>query len=184
VGRISHDKGLHVLIKSLKYVKKPVHLVIIGQRDCTPSYYQNVLELVKRENMNARHKITQLGPLERTKIIEWYRKASLFILPSFREAFPVTILEALSCETPVITTRVGGIPEIIKDHQNGLLVPLNQPLQLGEAIQYLLEKEEIRSKLRALSKLGQAGRKVVVKEYSLESMVARLCNIYGQLLSY
>jgi glycosyltransferase involved in cell wall biosynthesis len=178
VGRIAPGKGLHVLIESLKFVKKPVHLVIIGPRDYDLRYYQNVLELIEKENMRARHKITYIGPLERTKIVEWYQKASLFILPSFTEGFAVSILEALSCETPVIATPVGGVLDIVKSYQNGLLVPLNKPSKLGEAIQYLLENEETRSKL------GRAGRRLVVEKYSLENMVARLCKIYEQLLSY
>jgi len=50
------------------------------------------------------------------------------------EAFPVVILEALSCETPVMATPVGGVPEVIRDGENGILVPVNNPPKLAEAI--------------------------------------------------
>jgi glycosyltransferase involved in cell wall biosynthesis len=175
VGRISAGKGLHILVKSLQYLKENIRLVVIGPCGWDKNYYQGMLELIERENRKRGHKIIYLGAKEPLELIEWYQKASLFILPSFNEGFPVTILEALACKTPVIATPVGGIPEIIKNHETGILVPQHDPKTLAKAIQYLLENKDIRLKM------GHEGRKRVIKQYSLEIAVKKLSILYKQL---
>ena len=175
VGRISKGKGLHILIKSLRYVREPVRLIIIGPTDWDTVYYQNILNLIERENRKGKHEIKYLGALEPPELIEWYQKASIFILPSFGEGFPVTVLEALACETPVIATPVGGIPEIVENNDTGLLIQQNSPIELAKAIQYLLTNPDMRLKM------GYEGRKRVMQQYSLNVTVKKLCNIYRQL---
>lgn len=177
VGRISAIKGLHILIKSLRYLEENIRLIIIGPPDWDVNYYQKILKLIKKENQKGKHEIRYLGAMEQTKLVEWYQKTSLFILPSLYEAFGVTILEALACETPVIATRVGGIPEIIKNNETGILISPNNPKSLAEAIQHLLENRDIRLKM------GREGRKRVIKEYSLEVTCRKLSAIYNQLIN-
>jgi len=176
VGRITFGKGLHVLLKSLRRLKEPVHLVIIGPADWSHKYYQDMLKLMERENRKGMHEITYLGALDQSDIVKWYQKASIFILPSFGEGFPVVTLEALSCETPVIATPVGGIPEVIRNHENGILIPTNDSISLAKAIQFLLENKEVRTRF------GREGRKRIVKNYSLEAAVEKLRRIYEQLI--
>jgi len=177
VGRITLGKGLHILLDSLHHLKEPVHLVIIGPADWSHKYYQDMLKLMEMENRKGRHQITYLGALDQTDVVKWYQKASIFILPSFGEGFPVVTLEALSCETPVIATPVGGIPELVRNHENGILVPPNESINLAKAIQFLLENKEIRTRF------GREGRKRVVKNYSLEAVVKKLRRIYEQLIN-
>ena len=177
VGRITAGKGLHVLLKALQHLETSVHLVIIGPSDWDENYYLNVLNQIERENQRGKHKITYLGPLNKPEIVKWYQKASIFILPSFAEGFPVTVLEALSCETPVIATPVGGIPEIIKNHQTGILIPQNNHIRIAEAIQYLLENDDVRCKM------GREGRNHVLEEYSLQIIVKKLSNFYKQIVN-
>jgi len=176
LGRIVPVKGLHILLKSLNYVKTPVNLVIVGPIGDL-EYFKNVKKLIERENQKSKHKITYLGTISEAEVIKIYQKASVFILPSFWEAFPVVILEALSCETPVIATPVGGIPDIIKDHETGILVPVGDYLQLANAIQYLLENADLRWKM------GREGRKLIIKQYSIEKACQKLCSIYKQLIN-
>jgi glycosyltransferase involved in cell wall biosynthesis len=133
------------------------------------------LDLIEKENQKGVHKVEYLGAMEQSEIVEWYQKASLLILPSFAEGFPVTILEALSCQTPVITTPVGGIPEIIKNHQTGILIPPGDSNSLAKAINFLLENEDVRLKMAC------EGRKLVREKYSLETACKKLCLIYKQL---
>lgn len=177
VGRITSGKGLHVLLESLSYLREPIHLVIIGPPDWDLQYHQKILKTVNKENREGKHKITYLGSLDQAEIVKWYQKASVFVLPSFWEAFPVVILEALACATPVIATPVGGVPEVIQSFENGILVPLNNPLKLAEAIQYLLDNKDARIRL------GRAGRKLIVKHFSLDVVVSELYNIYKKLVS-
>lgn len=178
VGRITFTKGLHVLLESLRYLKRSVHLVIIGPLSWSPEYYQSILKSIEQENLKGKHEVEYLGALDQQNIIKWYQKASIVILPSFVEAFPVVILESLSCGTPVIATAVGGVPEVVRDGENGILVPLNNPPKLAEAIHYLLDNREIRIRL------GVEGRKLIKRSFSLDAVVSRLCNIYRNLLAF
>jgi glycosyltransferase involved in cell wall biosynthesis len=176
VGRITELKGLHLLIEALKYLKKNVRLVIIGPPDWNTSYYQKLLNTFERENAKGKHKISYLGAMEQSEIVKWYQKASLFILPSFVEGFPVTVLEALSCGTPVVATNVGGIPEVIQNNETGILIPPSNPVSLAKAIDHLLENEDIRLEMT------RRGREKVQKQYSLENACKKLRLIYKQLL--
>jgi glycosyltransferase involved in cell wall biosynthesis len=106
VGRISFGKGLHVLLKSLHYLQTSIRLAVIGPF-WDSKYSQDMKKLAEIETLRGKHKIEFLGALDQEDIIEWYQKASVFILPSFTEGLPVVVLEALSCETPVIVTPVG-----------------------------------------------------------------------------
>jgi len=177
VGRISPEKGLHVLLKSLHYLEKSIHLVIIGPPGWNHTYYEGILRLMEKENKKGKHKITYLGSQDQANIIEWYRKASILVLPSFGEALSVVCIEALSCETPVVATNVGGVPEVVRDGENGILVPPNDVVKLAEAIQFLLNNEEVRSKF------GRRGRKWVMKQFSLEAVVEKLQRFYKEILS-
>ncbi|MBN1244239.1 glycosyltransferase family 4 protein [Candidatus Bathyarchaeota archaeon] len=178
VGRIAPIKGLHILIKALRYLKSPVNLVIVGPINDF-EYYQKIVRYIEKENQRGEHRITYSGcmPPADPSLIRLYQKASIFVLPSFFEGFPVVLLEALACETPVISTPVGGIPEIIHDFKNGFLVPTGNPIKLADTIQYLLENKSLRAKL------GQTGREDVEKNYSVSVVTRKLCHIYEQLIN-
>jgi len=174
IGRITPVKGLHILLDALRHLQKPVRLVIIGPIN-DYKYYKNITKLIERENKRGKNQVEYAGILPLKELIEFYQKATMFILPSFWEAFPITLLEALACETPVIATPVGGVPEIIKTHETGILVPPGDSNRLAKAINFLLQNEDVRLKIT------YEGRKLVREKYSLETACKRLCSIYKQL---
>ena len=176
VGRMTFGKGIHVLLEALGYLSKKVHLVIIGPSDWDVEYFMEMLRRIDNENKRGLHKITYLGAQEPINIIKWYQQASIFVLPSFREAFPVVNLEALACETPVIATNIGGIPEVIQHGKNGILIPPNNAIKLAEAIQYLLDNKDVRAKF------GREGRKSVVEIFSYSVITKKLHRIYEEML--
>lgn len=123
VGRISPSKGLHVLLDSLDYLKQSVQLVVIGPPDWNLNYFNNILCRIEKENKKGKHQISYLGTKNQTDIIEWYQKASIFVLPTIDyEALGIVNLEALACETPVIAANVGGVSEAVRDGENGLII--------------------------------------------------------------
>jgi glycosyltransferase involved in cell wall biosynthesis len=176
LGRITPVKGLHVLLQSLRYLQRPIRLVIIGPADQSLKYYKDIVKLVEKENQRGRHKVEYLGVVPLEEAIKFYQKATIFVLPSFWEAFPVVLLEALSCETPVVATPVGGIPEIVQNHENGILVPPGNPLKLAEAVQYLLDNKDIRIKM------GRQGRESITKNFSIDVIAKRLREIYQKVI--
>jgi glycosyltransferase involved in cell wall biosynthesis len=90
-----------------------------------------------------------LGSLERSTVAERYREADLFTLPSSAEAFGNVFAEALASGLPIIGSTVGGIPELVEHGTNGLLVPPGNPEALAQAIRYIADDPELRSKMSA-----------------------------------
>lgn len=117
-----------------------------------------------------------MGCVDQAQLIKWYQEASIFVLPSSFEPFGIVLLEALSCETPVVATYAGGIPEVVKNGENGILVPVNNHRELAKVIQHLLDNKDVRVRF------GQAGRKLVVENFSLEVSTKKLINMYKKIL--
>jgi len=176
VGRIEEYKGLHVLLKSLRLVRVPVQLLIIGPMVGEAYYHKKIMTLVAELNNKTSHKVVYLGPKKSRELLKYYQSASVVVMPSLSESFGNVILESLACETPVIASSVGGIPEIINSYENGILVPPNNEVKLAEAIQYLLNDEYIRRRL------GRCGRKLVIEKFSLEVITQKLLSVYNRLL--
>jgi len=105
-----------------------------------------------------------------------YAQADVFVMPSLMEAFGVVFLEAMAAGLPVIGTRVGGIPELIEDGRNGLLVEPADPVGLAEALQRLLHDRALQDRLR------QAGLQTA-RQFSVDRMMACTYPLYQMLTS-
>jgi glycosyltransferase involved in cell wall biosynthesis len=175
VARITFGKGLHVLLESLKDIKTRISLVIIGPPDYDYAYFQEMQKRIYFENKKGFHTVTYIGEQKEDSIAKWCQKASILVLPSFKEASSIASLEALSCATPVIATNVGGIPEIVRNGENGILIPPNNVTQLVHAIQFLLDNKDKRVSL------GLRGRQLVEQNFSYSVTVKRLVRIYEEL---
>jgi glycosyltransferase involved in cell wall biosynthesis len=176
VGRISHEKGLHILLRSLKYLKQPIHLKIVGPMQKSDlDYCRAVFDIMQREKSKGNHSVEYLGVVNKKTLIQLYQSATIFVLPSLYEPFAIVILEAMACGTPVVATSVGGVPEIVNTDENGLLVPPGNPMALAGAINYLIKNEPIRNRL------GTAGRKSAEEIYDLKLQVRKLYAIYQSL---
>jgi glycosyltransferase involved in cell wall biosynthesis len=103
------------------------------------------------------------------------RSFSLFALSSIAEGTPVTMLEAMASGLPVVSTAVGGIPDLVQDGASGALVPPSDPQQLAEALAtYVLDAE--RTRLH-----GAAGRARIEQKYSVAAMLAHYLDLYDGL---
>jgi len=96
----------------------------------------------------------------------------VFVLPSWIEGLPVTVLEAMAHAKPVVATPVGGTAELVADGETGLLVPPRDPARLAEAISKLVADPELRGRL------GRAGRERVEREFSESAMTRRVLEVY------
>lgn len=96
-----------------------------------------------------------------------YRAIDAFVIPSYTETLSRVVLEAMATQTPVIATRVGGIPEIVTDGENGLLCPSKDPAALADAIDRLAADPELRQRL------ATAGRETVRRSWSWDAMLNR-----------
>lgn len=143
-GRLSPSKGIDILLRALVQVHAAhpdVTVDFIGDGPMRGEYE------AMAEELGVAGICTFHGALPKPELIENMATAAILVSPSRREAFGLVNLEAHSVGTPVVATRIDGIPEVVTDDETGLLVPPEDPEALAAAIVRLLENEELRSRL-------------------------------------
>ena len=173
LGRIHKIKGIDLLMKAFVGLIKEmgdVRLVIVGQDD-------GFLSTLKRqiEDLKIGDKILLTGPIPEKDKLGAYVDADVYVLPSVYETFPVTVLEACACGTPVIVTDRCGIANIVNNNNVGYVVEYNKD-QLQDAIFKILINEELRRYF------GEGGKKLVREKFSWDIVVEQLEKIYGDII--
>lgn len=173
VGRIDRIKGLHLLIKALSHVKIPVKLVVIGPK-WDLDYFTEIKQMCQVINGEGFHKIEILNGMNQNDLVPWYQQASLLVCPYLYETHSNVVREALACGTPVVSTGT----HFLKNGSDGILVVPKNPIKIAEAIQKLLDKEELREEC------GRVGRKLMEQQFSWESVIQKLNGIYRRMVRY
>ena len=141
-GRMVPQKAIPVALEAV--VRNPdVSLVLAGEGP----YLERLRELARSMPLDSRARF--LGPQPRQAVFELLRAADAALLSSSWENFPHMVVEALAVGTPVLATHVGGVTEILRDGENGLLVPMNDPEALAGAIRRYFDDEALQERLRA-----------------------------------
>jgi glycosyltransferase involved in cell wall biosynthesis len=115
-----------------------------------------------------------LEPEDAQRII---RTSDIFVMPSFSESFGVAAAEASSYGLPVIASDVGGVPEIVRDGETGILIQPGDEAGLAEAIRRLAKDEKLRRSM------GEAGRRLVAEKYDFEKCLDMMERIYRKILA-
>src|SRR3989338_9959116 len=144
VGRLSDQKGLQYLIESMPDVieyNPSIKLLVIGEGP-----YGKILKDIVIDNHLEKH-VEFLGSMKSAEITKYYNLADIFVLPSLAnktgtEALGLSLLEAMASGCAVIGTKVGGIPFLIKDNYNGLLVEQKNSAELAKAILAALKNQK------------------------------------------
>ena len=113
-----------------------------------------------------------LGQLPPDEVAAAYREADVFCLPSWWEAMPLSVLEAMATGLPVVATSVGDVPRIVRDGATGLVVPPRDPRALADALERVLRSPD------GGAALGSAGRRYAVREHSLQALSTALDEVY------
>jgi colanic acid/amylovoran biosynthesis glycosyltransferase len=169
VGRLTPAKGQRVLIDACRLLRdqgRSFRLVVVG---AGPD--ENELKALVRE-YGLQDLVEFTGPLNQDQVIARYAKADAFALPSFAEGIPVVLMEAMASGVPCVTTRITGIPELIRDGIDGLLVTPSDSAELADALVALMDDPELRKDL------ARTGRERVVAEYHLSHNVDRLAETF------
>jgi glycosyltransferase involved in cell wall biosynthesis len=169
IGRLVPAKGQHILVSALKRLiqeNRDVRLRLLGDGPERPSLERRI----KDEGL-AGHVILE-GAVNQDRIPQFLTNADAFALASFAEGVPVALMEAMAAEIPCVSTRITGIPELIRDGIDGLLVPPSDDEALADALRRLVDQPELRHRL------GRAGRLRVVDRYNLENNVSALAEVY------
>lgn len=173
VGRLSYGKGLFDLIGAAKLVcKKYPHtlFVLCGQGPLKMRLQAEVRRLRLEKN------IMFLGHIEkRSRLVEVYQRATIFVFPSYYEGLPTVLLEAMACELPIVATNIAANKEIIQQNVNGLLLRPSCPEKLSNAILTLIESPDIKRRF------GRNNRIKVKAEYTWEKVADRVERCYKML---
>jgi glycosyltransferase involved in cell wall biosynthesis len=116
------------------------------------------------------------GALNQTEVRAWYARADAFALASFAEGIPVVLMEAMASAIPCVSTRITGIPELIRDGEDGLLVTPSDTDELAAALARLMDDAPLRHYL------GRSGRARVQQKYNLVRNVERLGGVFATRL--
>jgi len=145
--------ALFALSKTVKVLPK-VKLIVIGLDE---KNMERLYPIIK--NLGIQDNVILVGHIPNYEMPLYYSSSDLVLLPSLSENFPVVALEAMSSGKPIIASRVGGIPELVSNNENGILVSPGNVEQLVEALLRLLENEPLRNRF------GNMGRKLVEEKY-------------------
>lgn len=171
VTRLYRDKGVEYLIHALARLPElPWECQIVGDG---PDRHR-LEALVHRYCLESRVHFT--GMLPRIQVLDILTRSRMMVLPSLYEGFPYSLLEAMSYKVPIITTRVLGLPEIVPEGQNGILVDPRDVASLANAIRTLLTDDDL-----AYS-MGREGRRLVETRFSLTQMIEQTRQVYEELL--
>ena len=172
LGVIGQRKGIYDILKALKdnleKFETKVRLRVGGNQE------EDKLMAYIKDN-GLQNMVTFEGFVTGDKKIECLNWADVYILPSFNEGLPIGILEAMSYGHPIISTPVGGIPEVLKDGVNGVMVEPGNVEQIANAISTFVEHKEL------VKEYGKNSL-VLVKPYLPESVFATLSNMYNHLI--
>ncbi|MGO8823217.1 MAG: glycosyltransferase family 4 protein [Desulfomonilaceae bacterium] len=175
VGFVGLRKGYLDILDALPQVVKTnnsVRFVFVGGEEYRGES-SPVMARIEKETLDRWVVIT--GEVPRSKIPAYFAIADVFLLPSRQEGMPISILEAMRARLPIITTAVGGIPEMIEDGQSGILIEPGNPVAIAQAVTNLLKNEKLRIKLS----LG--ARTVFENKYEAHVCISQLSSIYNSM---
>jgi alpha-maltose-1-phosphate synthase len=172
VGRISEQKGIFQLLEAARTLPAGVQLVLCASSPDTPELRARLEAAVT--GRPEIHWINAMLPVP--EVVELYSHAAVFVCPSIYEPFGLINLEAMACGTPVVASRVGGIPEVVVDGETGRLVEPGDPTALGQALREVLADPE-----RA-RRMGEAGRRRVEAQFSWDRIADRTMTVYREAI--
>lgn len=163
VGNIGRDKGIHVLLQTYAEMHSEVPLVLIGQPEAGFSAPLPPNTLLLQSWPHA-------------AVMSAWRRCSVALMPSIcPDACPTVTMEAMAAGRAVVGSRIGGLPDIVAEHETGLLVPPGDTQALGEAIQLLLSDAALRERM------GNMARQRVT-EFQASSVIPRIEQVYQEVL--
>lgn len=168
-GRLSKEKGLFTLLSAVKGLK--IKCKIIGDGPMKESLIQKA----KKEELDN---VIFLGYKTGEELEEEIRKSAIVILPSeWYENYPYSVLEAFALGKPVVGSRIGGIPELVKDNRTGLTFQPKNPDDLREKILYMFKNSD------KIIEMGKNGRRFVEEVYEPQKYYEELIGIYQSLMN-
>jgi colanic acid/amylovoran biosynthesis glycosyltransferase len=180
LSQLVERKGLPVLVEACKILDErgyDFQCLIAGDGPQRPL----LEELITKYQIQD--KVQLVGVIFQEQLTGYLDRADMFVLPCLttssgdRDGIPVVLMESMAMEIPTISTYVSGIPELIEDGQSGLLVKEKDAVALADAMQRLLEDDELKQRL------GKNGRQKVVREFNVYENAAQLATLFQRYLN-
>jgi len=181
VGRITRQKGLAHLLRAWRQVPSEYSLVLAAGSPDEPAIGAEVETLIKElsaERGNI-HWIKDMLPHD--ELTSLLSHARVFLCPSIYEPLGIVNLEAMACETAVVASKVGGIPEVVVDGETGLLVELDDDREIFES-NFAAAINQVMSDLSLANKLGKAGRIRTVEDFGWDKVATSTVDLYRSLI--
>ena len=181
VGRITRQKGLAHLLRAWRHVSPSFSLVLAAGSPDEPAIGAEVEQLIaelSQERGNI-HWIKEMLPhKELTSILT---NAQTFLCPSIYEPLGIVNLEAMACETAVVASRVGGIPEVVVDGETGLLVDFSEDHEIFET-NFAAAISNVMSDSSLSDRYGKAGRERAIAEFGWDKVATQTINLYRSVI--
>ncbi|MFE9691805.1 glycogen synthase [Micromonospora sp. NPDC005806] len=186
VGRITRQKGLPYLLRAARELPTDTQLVLLAGAPDTPEIAAEVEGLVEELRGNRSGVVWVAAMLPKHEVIQVLTHATIFVCPSVYEPMGIVNLEAMACETAVVATATGGIPEVVVDDGTGLLVPIEQagdgsgrPLDPERFVADLAGRiNELLAAPERIVEFGRAGRRRAVEHFSWDAIAQRTLEVY------
>ena len=190
MGRITRQKGLPYLLRAAKQLPADVQLVFLAGAPDTPEIAAEVETLIDELRATRDGVVWVPAMLPKADVIQILTHSTVFVCPSIYEPMGIVNLEAMACETAVVATATGGIPEVVAHGETGLLVPIEQaadgtgtPLDPDRFVADLAAAiTEVVSEPARAAAMGKAGRRRAVDHFSWSTIAERTMDVYRSVL--
>ena len=189
VGRITRQKGIIHLVHAIPHLDPSTQVVLCAGAPDTPEIAREMQEAVAAVQAQRDGVVWIPEMVPREAVIQLYTHAAVFCCPSIYEPFGIINLEAMACETPVVASAVGGIPEVVVEGETGLLVPLaQQPEAPFEPVDPPQFSRDLAARINRLladaalrTRMGLAGRRRVESHFAWSAVAQRTADLYRSL---
>ncbi len=190
VGRITRQKGLPHLLRAARDVAPDVQLVVCAGAPDSADIEAEVAALVQELQRERQGVVWITQMLPKPDVVQILTHATVFVCPSVYEPMGIVNLEAMACETAVVATATGGIPEVVADGETGLLVPIAQaadgtgtPLDAPRFEADLAQRmNEVVNQPDLARQMGIAGRRRAIEQFSWAAAAARTVDVYRSVV--
>ncbi len=174
VGRLSVDKGIVELLQAWEVIRtqqQNARLLVIGPVDDENPISQSVLDAFRDDT-----RVTMTDFVDHAELPQYYALMQVFVLPTYREGFPLCLLEASAMGIPIVATRVPGCVDAVRHGVTGTLVPVRDSRAIADAVEVYLQNPDL------AKTHGRAGRNWVVRNFRPERIWEAFCQEYVRLM--